>query len=281
VSPLPHLLLLGAACGVLACAAAAEPEAPPLCDGSDEVRWAHAVDMGGRANEPAFLVEYGSRRISIDGSCEFWLYDASLRGLRHGVIDAELASQLERELHFGSYASFAEVPLPVCLGSPRAWFADVTAMVRSDCVYRQPSIPRAFSDTVIRIERLAAQLDAIAERVWRPVQILPLAEPNVLRRQPVYDWNAPFDLAAQAVSWVAYSNGELSAPGIPVEDAATLARLDELRAIDIADENAFELGGRDDRLVERGLFVRDGDDRIFQVLVRDELPEQLFVIPER
>jgi hypothetical protein len=121
-----------------------------------------------------------------------------------------------------------------------------------------------------RIGSLQRELDAIAERVWRPVQILPLSEPNVLQSQPVYDWNAPFDLAAQAVSWVDYSNFELSAPGIPVEDEATLARLDELRAIDIEAEAAR---GFACACVERGLFVRDAEARIFQVLVRDEPSE--------
>jgi len=240
-----------------------------LCDGSDEVRWAYAQGFGGRNYTPPFLAEYGAQHITIDGRCEFSLYDATLRGLRRGVIDPGFAQKLERELHFGEYASFARVEASICLDSAGAWMSDITGSVQTDCGWTGPDIPQALLDTARRIESLPRELDAIAERVWRPVQILPLSEPNVLPRQPVYDWNAPFDLAAQAVSSIAYSNGELSAPGTPVEDDATLARLDELRAIDIEAEAARYACA----CVEPGLFVRDAEGRIFQVLVRDEPSE--------
>jgi hypothetical protein len=252
-------------------------ETPALCDGSDEVRWAYAVGLGGRNYEPPFLAEYGALHITIDGQCEFSLYDASLRGLRRGVINRGFAQKLERELHFGEYASFARVEASVCLDSAGAAIADITGSVQTDCGWKGSDIPEALLDTMRRVQSLPRELDAIAERVWRPVQILPLSEPNVLPRQPVYDWNAPFDLAARAVSWVDYSNFELSAPGIPVEDDATLARLDELRATDIeAEADRFACA-----CVERGLFVRDTEGRIFQVLVRDEVPARLRAGPQQ
>lgn len=57
-----------------------------------------------------------------------------------------------------------------------------------------------------------------------------------------------------------------------MEDDATLARLDELRSIDVAaDDAVLDTGGH--RLVERGLIVRDAEGRTFQVLVRDEPSE--------
>jgi hypothetical protein len=253
-------------------------ETPALCDGSDEVRWAYSQGLGGRNYEPPFLAEYGALHITIDGRCEFSLYDATLRGLRRGVINRGFAQELERDLHFGEYASFAGVEASVCLDSAGAGIADITGSVQTDCGWTGSDIPEALLDTMKRVRSLPRELDAIAERVWRPVQILPLSEPNVLPRQPVYDWNAPFDLAARAVSWVDYSNFELSAPGIPVEDDATLARLDELRATDIEAEadRGFACA-----CVERGLFVRDTEGRIFQVLVRDEVPARLRAGPQR
>jgi hypothetical protein len=249
-------------------------ETPALCDGSDEVRWAYAQGLGGRSYEPPFLAKYGALHITIDGRCEFSLYDASLRGLRRGVINRGFAQKLERELHFGEYASFARVEASICLDSAGASMADITGSVQTDCGWTGPDIPQALLDTVRRIESLPRELDAIAERVWRPVQIqivsVPQPELTVLPRQPIYDWNAPLDLAARALNYADYADSDLPAEGIPVEDDATLARLDELRAIDIEAEAAR---GFACACVERGLFVRDAEGRIFQVLVRDEPSE--------
>jgi hypothetical protein len=248
-------------------------ETPALCDGSDEVRWSHAQGFGGRNYEPPFLAEYGALHITIDGRCEFSLYDASLRGLRRGVINPGFAQKLERELHFGEYASFARVEPSICLDSAGAWMADITGSVQTDCGWTGPDIPQALLDAVARIGSLPRELDAIAERVWRPVQIqivsVPQPELTVLPRQPIYDWNAPLDLAARALSYADYADSDLPAEGIPVEDEATLARLDELRSIDIEAEAARYACA----CVERGLFVRDAEGRIFQLLVRDEPSE--------
>lgn len=247
---------------------------PALCDGSDEVRWAHGQSFGGRVYEPPFMAEYGSVQIAINGRCEFSLYDASLRGLRRGVISRGLAQNLERELHFGEYASFARVEAPICLDGTTAWMADITGSVRTNCGWTGSETPQPLRDTGRRLETLPRDLDVIAERVWRPVQIqilsVPQPELNVLPRQPIYDWNAPLDLAARALDYADYAGSDLPTEGIPVEDDATLARLDELRAIEIEAEaeRGFACA-----CVERGLFVRDAEGRVFQVLVRDEPSE--------
>lgn len=68
---------------------------------------------------------------------EFSLYDASLRGLRRGVIDAELASTLATELHFGRYARFAEYPASIGVGAS-VWISDGTATLSSDCLGPDP-----------------------------------------------------------------------------------------------------------------------------------------------
>jgi hypothetical protein len=251
-------------------------ETPALCDGSDEVRWAYAEGFGGRIYEPPFMAEYGAMRITIDGRCEFSLHDATLRGLRRGVINRGFAQKLERELHFGEYASFARVEVPVCVDGAGAWMADITGSVQTTCGWTGSETPRALRDTGRRIESLPRDLDAIAEHVWRPVKIqivsMPRPELSVLPSQPIYDWNAPLDLAANALSYADYADTDLPATGIPVEDDATLAHLDELRARDIAaDDAVLDTGGY--RLIDRGLFVRDAEGRIFQVLVRDEPSE--------
>jgi hypothetical protein len=117
--------------------------------------------------------------------------------------------------------------------------------------------------------------DIADEYVWRPVQILPLANPNVLRNQPIYDWNASFDLAAHAVTYAFDEALDRDITSIPVDDPAVLARLDELRIMDIEAEDAAPGA----RYVERGLFVRDAAARIFQLFIRDEQPEGLFADP--
>jgi hypothetical protein len=251
-------------------------ETPALCDGSDEVRWAHAEGFGGRNYAPPFLAEYGALHITIDGRCEFSLYDATLRGLRRGVINRGLAQKLERELHYGEYASFARVEVPVCLDGSDAWVADINGSVHIGCVLGGPGITQALLDTVRRLESLPRDLDAIAERVWRPVQIQIVSvlppDLSVPPSQPIYDWNAPLDLAANALSYADYADTDLPATGIHVEDDTTLAHLDELRSIDVAaDDAVLDTGGY--RLVERGLWVRDAEGRVFQVLVRDEPSE--------
>lgn len=102
--------------------------------------------------------------------------------------------------------------------------------------------------------------DIADEYVWRPLQILPLANPNVVRNQPIYDWNAPFDLAAHAVTYSFDEALDRDITPIPIEDPAVLARLDELRLMDIEAEDA---GGRH-RYIQPGLFVRDVEGRIFR-----------------
>jgi hypothetical protein len=246
---------------------------PALCDGSDEVRWAHAEGFGTRDYAPAFLAEYSARHITIDGRCEFSLYDATLRGLRRGVINRGFAQKLERELHFGEYASFARAEVPICLDGTGTWMADITGSVQTNCGWTGPETPQALRDTGRRLESLPRDLDAIAERVWRPVQIQVVSVPVPVRpTQPIYDWNAPLDLAPLALDYADYADAELPAEGISVEDAATLAHLDELRSIDVAaDDAVLDTGGY--RLVERGLFVRDTEGLVFQLLVRDEPSE--------
>jgi hypothetical protein len=251
-------------------------ETPALCDGSDEVRWAHAQGFDGGNYAPPFLAEYGALHITIDGRCEFSLYDATLRGLRRGVINRGFAQKLERELHFGEYASFSRVEAPVCFDGTGVWMADITGSVQTNCGWTGPETPRALRDTGRRLESLPRDLDAIAEHVWRPVQIqvvsIPQPELTLPPSQPIYDWNAPLDLAARALDYADYADYELPAEGIPVDDDATLAHLDELRSIDVAaDDAVLDTGGY--RLVERGLWVRDAEGRIFQVLVRDEPSE--------
>jgi hypothetical protein len=254
--------------------AAGLEQTEPLCDGSDEIRWATAEGLGGRVYVPPFMLDYGALHISIDGQCNFSLYDDSLRGLRRGVISANRATALARDLHFGSYARLAEYEPPVCSDSPGAWVADGTATLRVDCI--STGAPPDLVSLASRIQPLTRELDAIAERVWRPVQIqilsLPMPELTVLPSQPIYDWNAPLDLAARALNYADYVDTDLPAEGIPVEDDATLAHLDELRARDIAADDAVQATGGY-RFVERGLFVRDAEGRIFQVLVRDEPSE--------
>lgn len=262
-------LALVSSVGVAGCG-----ETPALCDGSDEVRWAHAQSFGGRIYEPPFMAEYGALQIAINGRCEFSLYDSSLRGLRRGVINRGLAQKLEHELHYGEYASLARVEVPICADGTGVWVADITGSVQTICGWTGPETPPALRDLGRRLESLPRDLDAIAERVWRPVQIqilsVPQPELTVLPRQPIYDWNAPLDLAAGALNYADFADSDLPAEGIPVEDDATLARLDELRAIEIEAEAAR---GFACACVERGLFVRDAEGRIFQVLVRDEPSE--------
>jgi hypothetical protein len=220
--------------------------------------------------------EYGALRITIDGRCEFSLYDATLRGLRRGIINRGFAQKLEHELHFGEYVSLGQFEGSPCLDSAGVWVADITGSVQTSCGWTRPENPRALRDIGRRLEKLPRDLDAIAEHVWRPVQIqilsMPQPEFRVLPSQPIYDWNAPLDLAANALSYADCADTDLPATGIPVEDDATLAQLDELRARDIAaDDAVLDTGGS--RLVERGLFVRDAEGHIFRVLVRDEPSE--------
>lgn len=264
--------LLVAACGALACA----EEEPQLCDGSAEVRWAAHQTFGARDWVPPFIAEYGSGGIRIDGHCQFWLYDTSLRGLRRGVIGAALERSIMYWSNYGSYASFYDPSFEgVCLDAGGAWVSDGTATLGS-CV--SPEAPSGWKRAVGSASYVARELDAISEPVWRPIQILPLANPNVLPKQPVYDWNAPFDLAAHAVTYSFDEALDRDITSIPVDDPAVLARLDELRILGV---QAADDAGRACACIERGLFVRDADGRIFQLFIRDEQPKGLFADPAR
>jgi hypothetical protein len=163
--------------------------------------------------------------------------------------------------------------MSTCLDGGGAWVSDGTATLDA-CV--SPEAPSGWQRAVGSVGDVARELDAIAEPVWRPVHILPLADPQVLRHQPVYDWNAPFDLAAHAVIYTDDPTLDRDITGIRVEDPAVLARLDELRALGI---EAADAAGAACACMDRGLFVRDAEGRIFQVLVRDEQPEGLFADP--
>jgi hypothetical protein len=262
-------LVLASSLGVAGCG-----ETLVLCDSSEDVRWAIARGLGGRVNVSPFMLDHGTLRISIDGQCNFSLYDDSLRGLRRGVISANRASVLARDLHLGSYARLAEYDPPVCQDSVSEWVADGSAVLHlNNCLSHEAGAPGDLLSLARRIEPLARELDAISERVWRPVQvqILTVQESELIVRptHPIYDWNAPLDLAANALSYADYADTDLPATGIPVEDDATLARLDELRALGI--EAADDAGAC--ACIERGLFVRDAEGRILQVLVRDEPSE--------
>jgi len=252
--------------GALACG-----DAQTLCDGSDEIRWA-ASGFAGRPYLPPFVRENGALRITIDGQCQFSLHDESLRGLRRGEIDPQRARVLADTLHAGSYARFAEYEGHICLDGTEAWVADGTATLSLTCVSVGDSdAPPGLASLDQRVHDLARELDAISEYVWRPVQIqvLPAQQStaDVLNGQPVYDWNAPLDLAALVLDYADYP-GELPTAGVAVEDEETLARLDELRRIDIAADDAGDF-----RPIELGLRVRDVQGRLFQVLVRDEPSE--------
>jgi hypothetical protein len=260
--------VLTVACGALACA-----EDPRICDGSDDVRWASHHTFG-HEWVPPFIAEYGSSGIRIDGHCQFWLYDISLRGLRRGVIGAVLERSIMYWSNYGSYARYDNPSYEGgCGDAGGGWVSDGTTTLGS-CV--SPEAPFGLKRAVGSASYVHGELNDIAEEyVWRPVQILPLANPNVLRNQPIYDWNAPFDLAAHAVTYAFDEALDRDITSIPVDDPAVLARLDELRIMDIEAEDTTPGA----RYVERGLFVRDADARIFQLFIRDEQPEGLFADP--
>jgi hypothetical protein len=264
-------LLMIAACGAFACA----EEEPQLCDGSDDVRWASHHTFG-HEWVPPFIAEYGSSGIRIDGHCQFWLYDTSLRGLRRGVIGAVLERSIMYWSNYGSYARYDNPSFhDGCYDAGGGWVSDGTTTL-GGCA--SPEAPSGLQRALGSASYVHGVLNDIAdEYVWRPVQILPLANPNVLRNQPIYDWNAPFDLAAHAVTYAFDEALDRDITPIPVDDPAVLARLDELRIMDIEAEDAALRA----RSVERGLFVRDADGRIFQLFVRDEQPEGLFADPTR
>ncbi len=251
---------------------AASVNVQPICDGSDGIRFTSVYQLGWPSVAEVFSSKYASRLITIDGRCNFWLYDHGPRGLRTGVVDTDLASRLPDELHFGRYSILGQHPPVRCEDCGTTTLTDITGQLESGSGLTDDA-PVAGSQALARARRLFDELDATAEAVWQPIRIRSLANPQRPPDQAVAAWTAPLDLGALAVSAADPSSGLSPDTGVLLEDEAALALLSELR---LAQIEAVELQAASDTPGDptpAGFFVRDLQGDTYQLLYRDEPPE--------
>lgn len=253
------------------------PPVQPLCDGSDDVRFAFASGLSGNVWPLlTFAGEHADLFIAIDGHCSFWVYDGSLRGLRGGVLEAEYASELSNELHIGRYAAVDGDSSLSCYDAGPMGLWDGTAALQMSSCGPSADAPRVWHDAYARIGSLFGELDALATPAWQRTHILPLHHPPETRIRPAMEWLAPLDLQPLALDYMETSNGVSSGVGVLVEDEPTLASLAMMRAATIdAQAAAWSSSPSEalDYLDPGGLYVRDTQTRYFSILVRDEPPE--------
>jgi hypothetical protein len=266
----PSLLTCLVACGGSSTDedATALPEVQPnICDGSDDVRFVASNGIGPFALSDTFAAELAGSFVSIDGQCNFWLYDATLEGLRTGVLDTDFANQLSSELQFGRYADL-EYRRRVCRDSSGGRLWDGTGVINSTC---GASGTTGLAGIVKRVDRLRGELATRSERAWRATHILPLSDPPQSRARPALEWTSTLDLSALAHDYLDYTNVP-SVVGTRIEDTSTLALLAALRDATL-DAMASASASAASDFAFPGLYVADARSREFRILLRDEPPE--------
>lgn len=229
------------------------PEVAPICDGSAGVRF--SATFGGPGGPVAFYNAFTPGRfLVIDGSCRYWLNDASLLGLRSGQLSEEEAEAFSADLHYGQYEALSFYELSQCPDGGSRSLTDGTGQLVCRC--GDCSSARAeLRDPFQAAEELYAELAAREEWAWGPTSVLPLVVPV---EADALDWTLAFDLAEVA------HEGGLEQPfseddGVLVPDAE-LEAFSELRRTSIERGNSAQL------------VVVDADGAGYSLFVRDEPP---------
>jgi hypothetical protein len=270
-------------CGGATVASSAEREdegagsasAELLCDGGDRVRFAAWAGLGRAGPELVFSADPAAQFITIDGHCTFWLYDGSLEGLRTGVLDADFARQLSRELHLGRYAEVEAYRSRACLDAGEYAIRDGTASLSNPCGLNDAA-PRLWVEAFERTDRLWTELAARSESAWGPTVIVPFRDVQPAGDRVFHDWTSSFNLAEHVMSGEDFERAIYARPqevGVRLEDAPTLALLAELRERAIAGRNTPTPSNPWYEFVPPQLSVRDAQGNAFTILLRDQIPE--------
>jgi hypothetical protein len=248
----------------------------PLCDGGDGVQFAAWAGLGYAGPELAFSANPAAQFITIDGHCTYWLYDGSMEGLRTGVLDADFARQLSRELHLGHYAEVDEYSSPVCLDAGPSVIWDGTATLSNLCGPDDAG-PSVWVEAFDRMGRLWAELALRSEYAWGPTFIAPFRDVQPPEDRVFHEWTSSFNLAQHVMSIDDFERQVSAYPpkdvGVLIEDAPTLALLGELRGRALAERDPPREGNPWYEYVPPELNVRDGQGNLFMILLRDRVPE--------
>jgi len=247
--------------------------APParICNGSDETRLALVQYGGFRSILGGFSELNGSSYFAIDGHCQFWVGDETLRGLRTGTLDGERAQAIAAELHYGELggASSYRGNLDSCIDcGVSALRAESTILYNDGGSPADATVPPLWTEAFVASWALWSQLDGQGTPAWgqRPTQLLALRELDTQYLAGASEWTATLDLEAHAVQGFeeVIRSGFPTDAAVLVEDEPTLQVLDTLRRGALtADPYA------------QSFSVRDAQGRVYTLLLRDDPPEPI------
>ncbi len=226
------------------------PDVEMICDGTDHVRFSATFGRGGGpfAFYNGFLP---GTYITIDGKCRYWINDASLRGLRSGVLSDSDGERFSALLHYGQYQALTQFEVSQCPDGGSSSLTDATGTLTcrcGDCGFGPAELHEPFAGA----DELFVDLTSRDEWAWGPTTILPVSMPV---EADALDWTLPLDLDG-----VAYDGG-LEQPfgadmGVPIPD-------DQLELFSVLRQTSI-VGGETSQLsvVDEGgggyvLFVRD------------------------
>lgn len=246
-----------------------------LCDGSDAVQFASWGGLGRAGPALAFSAYPAAQFITIDGHCTFWLFDGSMEGLRTGVLDADFARQLARELHLGRYAEVDDYLSPGCPDAGAYVIRDGTASLSNNC-FPDDAAPSVWVEAFARTDRLWAELALRSEYAWGATFIAPFRDVQPPGDRVFHEWTSSFDLAQHVISNEDFERqvaDPQQEPGVLIDDAPTLALLVELRERALAERYPPREGNPWYEYVHPELNVRDAQGDHFTIMLRDQTPE--------
>jgi hypothetical protein len=230
----------------------------PLCDGSAGPRLTFKI-VGGFVESPFFFyAAHGYSFFAIDGTCRYWAGAGSLGEVRTGTLSAAQAAEVEDKLHWKLIPGLSAYPdRESCpdAGASLLGAGDKVISCTCGCNELPAEIPDAFAKVSAVHEGLFAR--GTSQDLPLRAATLPADEEAKVHPAPnIQVWplsSSPAALAAGA--------GEIMpSSGRAIEDPADRASLRALRRPATIPTS------------HQIIFVRDGTNGVFRLLLRDEPP---------
>lgn len=237
---------------------------PPLdrmCDGSSELRFAAVVSGGGMVpGYDQFLKPYAWKFLLVDGTCRYYVSTDVSGEIRTGTLSATEELELSSAAGWGSLAAWdGHIDDSECLdgAGERLFGPGASAGCTCGC---DSDAPEGLEAALTAVTVLEAEYGASGAPLETPLRVV-AAPPDWPSQKPIFDWPLEWPIADIAEDSLYTLTAE---SGITLEDTEDVAAL---RALRDEAEAAGETSGI--------LFVRDDDDTVHALLVRDLLPEAL------